>query len=184
MFKESFLELKKTQTIAILSILIAMHVLISSVFIPVAPGLRIYATFFVIALAGVVAGPTTAIFYGFICDILGVIIHPSGPFFIGYTITTMMSSMIYALFLYKQKITVVKLFSAKLIVNLFCNVFLNSIWNYILFDKAFIYFVSKSIVKNVLLLPIEVFLLYVVFKLMLKTLNRLKYTNQKNIPLY
>jgi ECF transporter S component (folate family) len=184
MFKQSILELKKTQTIAILSILIAMNVLISSVYIPVAPGLRIYATFFVIAIAGVVGGPATAIFYGFICDILGVIIHPSGPFFIGYTITTMLSSMIYALFLYKQKITIAKLLMAKLLVNLLCNVTLNSIWNYILFDKAFIYFVSKSIIKNIVLLPIEVFLLYVLFKLLLNTLNRLKYTNQKDIPFF
>ena len=184
MFKSSILELKKTQTIAVLSILIAMHVLISSFYIPISPGLRIYATFFVIALAGLIAGPSTALIYGFICDIVGFIVHPSGAFFFGYTITTMVGAMIYALFFYRQKITIAKIFLAKMFVNVICNIMLNSFWNYILFDKAFIYFFSKSVVKNLILLPVEAFLLFIIFRLMLSTLNRLKYTNQNDIPLF
>ena len=182
MFKNSIKELTNTKTIAILAILIALQVFISNFFIPVSDGLRIYVTFFILALAGLISGPTTALIYGFIVDILSFIIHPSGPFFFGYTLTTMVGCFIYASFFYQQKITVLKIILAKTLVNVICNIGLNSLWNYMLFDKAFIYFFTKSLIKNIILLPIEILFLYMFFKLMLKTLNSMGYTKQNNIP--
>lgn len=181
-FIEGKKDLKNIQTISIVSLLIALNIVISSFFIPVGENLRIYFTFFINALAGLIGGPFMSIIYGFAIDTIGFIIHPSGAYFPGYALTSILGAFIYAIFLYKTKITITKLALSKLCVNLFCNIIINSIWSYLLYSKGYIYYFTKSLLKNIALLPFEIILLVIFIKLLLPTLNKLKITNQKEIP--
>lgn len=166
-WKEATSQSNNIRVICMISLLIALHVAISSLFIPVGESLRIYFSFIPMCIASIIGGPVFALAYGMIADLLGVLLHPSGPFFPGYTLSSMLCALIFALFLYNTKITLSKIILSKLIMNVCVNVCLNSLWASILFNKGFYYFAAKSIVKNIGVLPFEVILLVIVIKLVI-----------------
>ena len=107
-------------------------------------------------------------------DILGFLARPMGAFFPGYTVTTMVTMLIYALGFYNQKMTVPRIAITKLLVNLICNVGLNSLWNSMLMGKAFTVFLAGSATKNLLLWPVEVVVMVLVFRLITPVMEKYK----------
>ena len=101
---------------------------------------------------------------GFATDVLGYFVHPTGPFFPGYVLSTMLGSFFYALFFYRARITVVRVILAKLSVNLLVNVGLGALWSAIQFSKGYYYYLVKSLMKNLGMLPLEVLLLWLFLK--------------------
>lgn len=157
-----------------MALLLAFNIVIGAFFIPVGTSLRIYFTFIPTAVAGFIGGPFFAVLYGFSCDILGFIAHPSGAFFAGRTLSAMLGALIYSLFLFRSRVTILKIALSKLCVNIFVNIALNSLWNSILFDKGYYYFLVKSVVKNFAMLPIEIIILVSVFRMIIPLLCKLK----------
>lgn len=160
-------EMKSLRTLALAALFIALRVVVSAFFIPVGENLRIYASFFVTALGGLIYGPVVAVATGFAADLLECFLFPSGAFFFGYTLSAMAGSLFYALAFYRRPITLVRTALAKCSVNLLVNVGLGSLWSAMLYGKGFYYYLAKSITKNVLLLPLEVLLLFLFFKAIL-----------------
>jgi len=184
MFRSSLSELKNTKTLSIMSILVAINIVISSLFFPIGESLRIYITFIVYTLAAIISGPIAGLVWAFVVDIAGFLIHPFGPFFPGYTLTAMLSMFIYGVFFYKQEITLLKIFTAKFFVNFICHVLLNSLWASILYSNVFYYYLVKSFIKNLILWPIESIIIFLILKLLLKRLNKLNYLKQDYIRLF
>ncbi len=148
--------IEKTKYIAIAGIFLALHVVISGFFIPVGENLRIYFTYLLVMTLAIILPPKMAFLYAFIEDIIAFfVMPPGGPFFFGYTITAIVSMMIYSFFLYKE-VTLSRIVLAKTSVNIIANIFLNSIWSAMLYSHGFIYYLGKSIVKNTVLLPVEI----------------------------
>lgn len=172
MFKQSIQNLKKVNYLAIMAIFIALKVITDGMFLPIGENLRISFGYLLIAVESCIIGPIPALISGFITDIVAFMIYPFGSFFPGYIISSMFNCFIFAVFLYQTKITVTKLFLSRLIINVISNAFLGSLWSSMLFSKGFEYYFSISIVKNLVLLPLEVFLLYAVFKLILPMLEK------------
>jgi ECF transporter S component (folate family) len=164
---------KKLLLLTVTALLMALNIAISSFFIPVGENLRVYFSFIPTSIACMVGGPITAICYGFGVDILGVMIHPTGAFFPGYTLSSMLGALIYSLFFFRQRITVVKIFLCKLSLNVFINILLGSLWSYIQFGKGYYYYLAKSTIKNLIMLPIEVLLLIILFQALFPTLKRM-----------
>ena len=106
----------------------------------------------------------TCLLYAFIEDILAYIVYPSGAFFFGYTLGAMVSMAIYSLCLYK-KVNLKRIIIARTLVSIINNILLNSIWNTILLSKGFIFYITASIPKNLILLPLEVILFVALYKL-------------------
>lgn len=167
-------ELSNIRILAVAALFMALDFVISSMFIPVGENLRIYFSFFVKALGCMIYGPVVGLVTGFAGDILGYFVHPNGAFFPGYTLTSMLSALTYALFFYRTKITVLKIFCCKLFINVFINIGLGSLWSAMQFGKGFYYYLAKSTVKNFLLLPLEVALLVLFFRMMLPVVERMK----------
>ena len=158
--------LKSHRLLVIMSLFLALHIILTSFYIPIFDNTRILFTFFIKALVGYLGGPLWAVIFGFTCDILGHLIFPSGGYYFGYTITSILSCFIFALVLYKQEITILRLFISKFIVNIFVNVIVNSYWSYILLSNGYLYYLLQSFIKNIILLPFEVILLVILFKLL------------------
>ena len=97
-----------------------------------------------------------------------------GAFFPGYTVTTMVTMLIYALGFYNQRLTIPRIAITKLIVNVVCNICLNSFWNSILMGKAFTVFLVGSATKNLLLWPVEVIVMVLVFRLVTPIMEKYK----------
>ncbi|WMJ21877.1 folate family ECF transporter S component [Paludicola sp. MB14-C6] len=164
---------KKLLLLTVTALLMALNIAISSFFIPVGENLRIYFSFIPTSLACMIGGPITAICYGFGVDILGTMIHPTGAFFPGYTLSSILGALIYSLFFFRQRITVLRIFLCKLSINVFVNIMLGSLWSYMLFGKAYYYYLVKSTIKNSIMLPIEVIIMVILFQALLPKLKQM-----------
>jgi membrane protein len=116
------------------------------------------------AIAGVMLGPWRAALVGILVDILGNFFSgKSGQFFIGYTFTALVGGLIYGYFLYKRPLRWEQIFIAVVVVTIFCNIGLNSIWVYMTSGKAFAVFMPMRILKNMISLPLNTAILTVLF---------------------
>ncbi|MDD3191384.1 MAG: folate family ECF transporter S component [Bacilli bacterium] len=126
---------------------------------------KIYFSFVPMSLLALLFGPTVAIAGGFIADIIGFMLLPNGVFFPGYTLSSILGALIYALFFYRSKITILRIFLAKFCVNIFVNAILGALWLKMMTPESTVYMVKlvSGLIKNIILLPFEVIILYLFF---------------------
>ena len=175
-------EVKKLRTLAVSAIFLALSSAVASVFIPLPNNLRVYFTYGPKALCAAVIGPVSGLLFGLTGDLLGFVLHPTGGFFPGYTLTSMMGMFLYGLGLYRKKITVRRLALTKLLVNLVCNAGLNVLWSAILYQKAWIVYFTASLTKNLALWPVETAVLVLVFWLVGPLMERQGFLLPRSIP--
>ena len=174
-WREAAAQFGSVRMLAVCAMFIALRVAIGALFIPVGENLRIYFTYAVTALGASIYGPFMALAEGFVSDILGYFIAPSGGFFPGYTLSAMLGSVTYALFFYQQRQSIWRIFFCRMTVNIVVNILIGSVWSAVLYGKGYIYYVSKSIVKNIVLLPVEALVMYIIFRTVNPLLKRMKF---------
>ena len=179
-WKTSAENLKNIKYLSLMAAFIALKIILSATYIPVSENLRIGISFLVIALEASIVGPIAGMVSGAVTDIVSFIIFPNGPFFPGYTLTAMLGELFYALLLYNKKITVVRITIAKILNNYLVNVGLGSLWSSMLYGNAYLVYFARSIIKNTILLPIEVLLLVILFNLLGKSLVKKKFLSSEN----
>ena len=190
---EATKEFNKTQTIALASIFISLTIILETFgyAIPLTfMERKIMLSFIPIAISAWLFGPLVALTTGFIADILGFFVSSlvvPFPFFPGYTITAMLTAFIYSLFLYRTKITFLRIFLAKFIINIFINALLGSVWLYIMYGKkTYWLYLYSGLLKNIILLPFEVICLYIVFQRIIpiaKSFNLIQYDVDEKIKI-
>ncbi len=184
-WKSAAKEVKSIRMLTVAALFIALRFVISSFYIPVADNVRVYFTFLINSLGAMIYGPVMALVTGFVGDILGCIIRPTGPFFFGYVLTAMAGSFFYALAFYRTRISIVRIITAKLAVNSIVNVLMGSLWSAMLYHKGYYYYLVKSIIKNVTMLPVEILLMILFFRVMMPITAQLGLTPKQpteNIP--
>lgn len=150
--------------LAVCAMFIALRSALSWLYIPLTETLRIQFTFFITALGASIYGPLMALAEGFLSDTIGFFLMPSGGYFPGYTLNAMLASLLYALFFYHKRLSVLRIFAAKFTVNLVVNIALGALWSAVLYGKGYLYTVTTSIVKNIVLLPLETAVMVLVFR--------------------
>lgn len=156
-------DLKNPRVLCFAALMIAACVALSYVpSIPVGDtGSRVTWGFLARSVCGMAGGPLTALVFGVAEDTVSFFINPSGAYFPGYALTTALGTMLYALFLYRARPTPGRVLLAKLTTNLL-NVLLGSVWSAILSGKGYGYYVTIRFWKNLLTLPIQTLLLFLV----------------------
>lgn len=157
-------ELRNLRMLTLAAVVVALRIVLSGLYIPLGDNLNIFFSFFINGLGAAIYGPVMGLLSGFAADILGYLVHPTGPFFPGYVLSTMMGSFFYGLFLYRARFTIWRVLWAKLSVNLLVNVAMGSLWSAILYSKGYYYYLVKGLVKNLTLLPVETVLLFLFLK--------------------
>ena len=107
-------------------------------------------------------GPVAGAVFGGAMDIVKYLVKPSGAFFPGFTLTAILGGLIFGSFLYKKKLTVIRLFLAELVVKAVLNVGLNSIWLKILYQKAIFALLPSRIVSNGVMLFVDTALIFII----------------------
>ena len=177
-WREAAGELKRPRTLAFAALMIAACGALAQ--IPAIPigdqGLEVTWGFLARSVCGMVCGPVTALVFGFAEDTISFLIHPTGAYFPGYALTTMLGTMLYALWLYRVKFTPVSLplrvLGAKLCTNAL-NVVLGSLWSTILYGKGYLVRLTASLVKNTLMLPVQTVMLFFLILALLPILSRM-----------
>lgn len=127
------------------------------------------------ALCSMVGGPLNALVFGAAEDTITYLLHPTGAYFPGYMLTTMLGNFTYALFLYRADYTkptfAARVFFAKLLTNA-QNVLLGSLWSAILYGEAYRYIMIERLVKNVIALLPQTVILCLLFAALLPILRR------------
>lgn len=162
-WQASLADFKQVRTLTFAALMIVACVALSYVpSIPVSTlvgGAKVTWGWLARSICGMVGGPITALVFGAAEDTISFMVKPSGTYFPGYALTTMLGTMIYSLFLYRAKPSVVRIFLAKLCTNIL-NVFLGSLWSSILYGKkTYFAYVVVSFWKNLISLPIQTIML-------------------------
>lgn len=173
-WRSALADFKRVRILTFAALMIAACAALSYIpYIPVAgTGARVTWGFLARSVCGMVGGPITALVFGLAEDTISFFINPTGTYFPGYALTTMLGTMIYALFLYRARPTPLRVFLAKLFTNAL-NVVLGSLWSAILYSKGYLYYMTTSFWKNLILLPIQTVILFVLIKALTAPLQQM-----------
>lgn len=171
-WSKAFSEYRNLKSLILAGLTVALATVIGMIYIPVGMNLRISFTFLVLIFGSMLFGPAVGAAAGIAYDLVSFLLFPSGVFFPGYTLSSMLELFIYGLFLYRSQISVVRIFVMKFIVDFAIHVGLGSLWSEMLFGKGYYYFFVKSLVKNTIMLPIEVVMIVVLLRIFLPVLVR------------
>lgn len=161
-------EMSKTKKMILSSLMITLSIVLSRFLSIKTPLLSISFAFVPTMLSGVWLGPKYTCAIAGISDIIGAILFPFGEFFIGFTISSVLSGLIYGAVLYKKqgeltaKQLIIRLIIVTILVTLFINTFLNTLWLVIMYDKAFFIVLGGRIIKELIMIPIEIITVFLI----------------------
>jgi len=169
-------ELKDVRILVFAALMIALRVALKSLGIPIAADLKINVAFFVNAFGAMVFGPVVAILAAAISDTLGCLLFPSGAYFFPFIFIEIAGSLIFALFLYRAKVTATRVILSRFCIDFFVNIVLNTpiMWLYykLILGKSYVLFQLPRIIKNLALFPLESVLLALFLMLMIPIAKR------------
>lgn len=162
-WRDAAAELTRTRTLVFAALMIALRVALKGLGIPLAPNLKVNIAFFVNAFGAMVFGPVVAAVAACVSDTLGCLLVPSGPYFFPFILVEVAGSVIFALFLYRARITPARVILSRFCICFFVNILLNApiMWWYykLVLGKSYVLFQLPQILKNLFFFPIESVLL-------------------------
>ncbi len=162
--KSSAGEIQNIHSLAMCAVLVAVYVAINSASIYITPSLKLTFCYLVLGILGYRFGAVAGTLSGLACDLIAYIVRPAGPLHLGFTLSTMLTVLVFALFLYKHELRIWRIILSRTAINLAINIALNTYWLSNLYGKAYIVLLFVRIIKNIALLPIEIALLWFVLK--------------------
>lgn len=171
---DSAREFKNLRSIAGMAVLVALSIAMIFVSIPLDQTNRIGLVFLPQALMGMMYGPVAGALAAAVGDIVGVIVKPTGPYFPGFTLTAMLSAMVYAFFYYKSKPTLWKAIVSKAITAVLLSSVLNTLWLTVMYGNPFWVTLLTRLPRLAISLPIEIAILYLVMGAVSKALAHAK----------
>ena len=178
-WKDAGQSFRSVRNLIFAALMIAAANVLSSYYFNVTADTRFSFGFLARCLCALVCGPAMMIVYGLVEDLLGFVLHPTGVFFPGYTLSTILGVLIYALCFYRARITLLRIFVANLLVNAFVNAVLGSVWNVMVKGNFFWFYFSTSAVKNALTLVPKCVMMYVLFQALRPLLQRMGYLRRQ-----
>ena len=180
-WRDASRELRDLRKLLFAALMIAMCVVLAQVpSVPLFGGAKVTWGFLARSVCAWVCGPVLGLLFAFAEDILSFFLTGGGgyPFFPGYTLTTMLGVLTYALFLYRAPLRIWRIFCAKLLTNV-QNVVLGALWMAILNSngrfslETWYASASLSAAKNLIMLPVQTVLLVVLLRALQPALRQM-----------
>lgn len=181
-WRDAASEMKSTKMLVITALMTALRIALKPLAIPIGPQLSIQTAMLATALGAMIFGPVVAIPAAIVSDTIGFMIYPTGDYFLPFVLTEIASTVIYALCLYRSKVTPTRVMLSRFFICLFVNVILQQFiygWYYVYIgnpDKAKeqilgILTVSR-IFKNLAFFPLESVVLTIFLRFLLPVTKR------------
>ena len=171
--------MRTNKKIILTAIFLAMLILLSRFLSIKTPIIKISFAFVPTMLCAIWLGPKWTILLNILGDIIGATLFPTGPFFIGYTISTAVSAAIYSFILYKNenenysgKQLIIRLIISTTLVAIVVNMGLNTLWTSITAGKAFWALLVTRIAKQLIMIPIHVIVIAFLEKALRKPFDK------------
>lgn len=182
-------ELKSTLNIVICAMMAALAIVLSyTTSFYITPTIKVGFSGLPNRLVDYMFGPVVGAIFGGVMDVLKFFIKPDGSFFFGYTLTAMAGGFIYGLFYYKLQIkkpletdltgfrlvwawikanskTILLILIANVLVKVICNIGMNTLWTSMMTGKAWLALIPARLVKNLIQIPVDTVLHFVLLKL-------------------
>lgn len=162
---DAFAELKDVRMLVFAALIIALRVALKMVRIPLGANLDITPAFLANAIGAMIYGPVMGGLAAIVSDFLGVMLR-GDTYFLPYVLTEISSSVIFALFFYRQKITptraILSRFCMCMLVNIVMQSYIDVLYAKVILGKQTALLAVPRIIKNLAMFPIESVVLTVV----------------------
>jgi len=139
--------------------LMTMEIILTRLFSIETPLFRLSFGFLPMALLSILYGPLWGGFTYAACDLLGVMLLPKGTPFPGFTLTAFLTGFTYGAILHKKTITWKRVLAAALIVGIFYNLALDTVWLFILTGNAVNVIVPVRLARVAITIPLQTVLI-------------------------
>lgn len=161
---KSYFAKLNTQQFAWLCVLIALQVVLNRLTVGTSY-LQIGFGFIAGGLIGYYFGPFHGAIAEVIADIISNTLFPAnGGFFFGFTLSALISGIIYGLFLYHQKITFGRILLMVTTITVVVNLLMNTGWVSIMSGVPFMTMLKIRLPKEIITLPIQTIILYFILR--------------------
>ena len=165
----SLREFRSIRVVAFCGVMCALAVILRAVAtISLGPYLRIGLSGFPNQVVDYLFGPAAGALFSGALEVIKFMIKPEGVYFPGFTLSAVLAGVIYGTILYRRPLTVTRVFVAHLLVKLIVNLGCNTLWLVILYKKAVWAIFPSRAMTNLICLPGDVLVTY----LLLKTVER------------
>jgi len=124
-------------------------------------------------------GPKWSVLLNVLGDVIGATLFPSGPFFIGYTISTAIAGFIYGILLYQKEANcyttkqfILRTILAVVLVAVIVNMCLNTIWTSMTSGSAFMVLFWTRIPRQLFMIPVHIIVFLFLERLLRKPFDK------------
>ena len=185
-WRDAAAEMKDTKMLVVTALMIALRIALKPLAIPLGPSLSIQTAMLATALGAMIFGPVVAIPAAIISDTIGFMIYPTGDYFLPFVLTEIASTLLYALCLYRAKVSPFRVMLSRFLICSVVNVVLQQFiyaWYYLWIgnpesaqNAVLSIMTTTRIIKNLFFFPIESVVLTLFLKFLLPVTQRAKLT--------
>ena len=183
-WRDAALELKDTKMLVITALMVALRIALKPAAIQLGPSLAIQTATLATALGAMIFGPVMAIPAAIVSDTVGFMIWPTGDYFLPFVLTEIASTLMYALFLYRAKVSPIRVMLARFGICFLVNVVLQQViyaWYYTYIgnpeqakESILGIMTMTRIFKNLALFPIETVVITLFLRVLIPVARRAK----------
>jgi ECF transporter S component (folate family) len=161
-----------TEVIVITGFMTALSIVLSKLVSINISFLRIGFGFLPIAVLAIMYGPViAAIGYG-LADLIGAWLLPTGAFFPGFTVSAVLTGLIFGWVLYRREVTFVRALAASALVCLAVNLLLNTWWLTFIIGKGFKVLLVSRAVKEIVAIPVMSVMIVLIDRYVLRQVKK------------
>ena len=170
--------MNKTKRILLTALFLASTIVLGRILSIRTPIITIGFAFAPIMLCAIILGWKYSTFVATLADIIGALLFPTGSFFFGFTITSLLTGLVYGLILYRKPFKIDKQFIIRLIIAtvIVCGILngvLNTIWIIMISKGASKIIITTRVLKQLIMAPIEVLTILGLSKLLESRIKKL-----------
>lgn len=170
--------MSRNKKIILTAILLAMLIILSRFLSVKTPIMKISFAFIPTMMCAIWLGPKWTVLLNVLGDLIGATLFPTGPYFVGYTISTAVAGFIYGMLIYKKeensftnKNFIIRVTLSVVLVAVIVNMGLNTLWTSITTGKAFQVLFMARVVKQLIMIPVHIIVILFIEKATRKTFD-------------
>lgn len=165
--------MSRNKKIILTAVLLSMLIVLSRFLSIKTPITKISFGFVPTMLCAIWLGPKWTVLLNVLGDLIGATFFPTGPYFVGYTISTAIAGLIYGIFLFKKEEDsykdlefIIRLIIATVFVAVIVNMGLNTLWTSMTTGKAFKVLFVTRVTKQLIMIPVHVIVIFALEKIL------------------